>query len=186
MMKENVWFLIRYNNNHNYYPHVCFMSQKSMQNLPLHSKTETFLLFSLHDELFAVPVEQVHYILCLKNIIPIPDAPFYVHGVINHRGKVVPISDLRTMLRFPQLSYNPRTVVIILEEEGIRNGIVVDKVMEVININVSEIEEAPKWKEKEERIFHRIAHHNDKACLILELHHILQDIPSLLKKEHES
>ena len=142
---------------------------------------ETFLILSLHDELYAIPVDQVHYILCPKTIIPIPDAPFYVKGVINHRGKVVPISDLRMMLRFPLYSQG-RMIVVILEEDGVRNGIVVDKVLEVVAISKDQIEDAPKWND-EERLVHRIAHHNDKACLILELRHILKDIPQLLKSE---
>ena len=142
---------------------------------------ETFLILSLHDELYAIPVDQVHYILCPKSVIPIPDAPFYVKGVINHRGKVVPISDLRMMLRFPSHSKG-RTIVVILEEDGVRNGIVVDKVLEVVAISTDQIEDAPKWND-EERLVHRIAHHNGKACLILELRHILKDIPQLLKTE---
>lgn len=142
---------------------------------------ETFLILSLHNELYAIPVEQVHYILCPKTIIPIPDAPFYVKGVINHRGKVVPISCLRMMLRFPPHSKS-RTIVVILEEDAIRNGIVVDKVLEVVAISTDQIEDAPKWND-EDRLVHRIAHHDDKACLILELRHILKDIPKLLKSE---
>ena len=153
------------------------ITRNSVHPHHLQHPKEHFLLFSLQEECYAIPVEQVHHILCPTDIVPIPDAPFYVLGVIKHRGKVVPISDLRLMLGLTPLPFSARTVAIILEENGLRNGIIVDKVIEVIPIDQAEIEKSPEWFQGPQQLIRRIATHDKKTCLILELKDLLHSKP---------
>lgn len=106
------------------------------------------LTFALHGEVFAIDAEGVREILDLVPITEVPNAPEFANGLINVRGRVVPLTDLRVtfgMERTPPDS-NTRIVVIEIEHDGEPAivGILADKVYDVADIETSAIEEAPK------------------------------------------
>ncbi|WP_434358477.1 chemotaxis protein CheW [Parasalinivibrio latis] len=96
-----------------------------------------FLSFCLGDELYAVDIKKVEEIRVWENPTPIPKSPHYLCGVINLRGMIVPIMDLRSRFELGEAEYLPTTVVLILragEEAGNRTmGIVADAVSDVVN-----------------------------------------------------
>jgi purine-binding chemotaxis protein CheW len=79
----------------------------------------------------------------------VPQTPFFVKGVINLRGKVIPITDLRLKFDLAKMEYNDRTCIIVVEVEGqdriLQMGIVVDAVTEVLPVKADEIEPAPEF-----------------------------------------
>lgn len=101
------------------------------------------LTFSLGTEIYALPISCVTEIVGRQAITYIPDVPHYVRGVINLRGKVIPVIDVR--LRFGQLEreYDSRTCTIVVEVGGVCVGLIVDAVREVLNIEEEDVEAPP-------------------------------------------
>ena len=112
-----------------------------------------YLTFSLGNESYAIHVLKVREIIRLPDITPIPQMPDYVKGVINLRGKVIPVIDLRVRFRFPTAEFNERTclvVVCIRLPSGANGfmGLIVDVVEEVLNVNANDIEPTPDFGSK--------------------------------------
>lgn len=108
-----------------------------------------FLTFILNGEEYGVDILKVQGIQGWSKVTPIPNTPDFMLGVINLRGAVVPIVDLRKRFQLNDVSYGPTTVVIVVkvvDDEGERVvGLVVDAVSEVYNVNAKEIKPSPNF-----------------------------------------
>jgi purine-binding chemotaxis protein CheW len=108
-----------------------------------------YLSFSMDHEEYGIGILTVKEIIGMMRITPVPQTPDYVKGVINLRGKVIPVVDLRLRFGMNSNDYTERTCIIVVEiEHGSRTlqiGIVVDSVSEVLNIKGSDIEETPEF-----------------------------------------
>jgi purine-binding chemotaxis protein CheW len=100
----------------------------------------TYLTFHVDGEEYAVPVAHVTEIVRLQNIFAVPDVPKYIRGVINLRGKVIPLLDVRSRFGLAEAPYTDRTVVVVLELAETSTGLVVDSVSEVAEIPPDQIE----------------------------------------------
>lgn len=98
--------------------------------------------FEINDEEFGVDIQKVKEINRMVEVTRVPNAPEYVEGVINLRGKVIPIVDLRRRLEMPEKEYDKNTRIIVVELETKVIGFIVDSVSEVLRIK-KEITEAP-------------------------------------------
>ena len=111
-----------------------------------------YLTFALGQEEYGLPVLRVREIIKMMDITVVPQVPPYVKGVINLRGKVIPVVDLRRKFGFADMDYTDRTSIIVVEVTGaagaVMMGIVVDAVSEVLNIAADEIEETPDFGEQ--------------------------------------
>lgn len=112
-------------------------------------KTGKYLTFFLDQETYGLEVLKVKEIVGIVDITPVPNAPPYVKGVMNLRGKIIPVIDLRLKFGFPEREYTERTCIIVVESEQARGktltGIVVDSVSEVANISETDVEAAPDF-----------------------------------------
>jgi purine-binding chemotaxis protein CheW len=108
-----------------------------------------YLTFRLGREEFAIQVLKVREIMGIEEITAVPQTPSYVKGVINLRGKVIPVVDLRLKFGLPELEYTQRTCIIVIQvttgSTGTLMGIVVDGVSEVLNIAGGDIENTPEF-----------------------------------------
>ena len=111
--------------------------------------TAKYLTFTLSDESYGIGILKVKEIIGMMPITSVPKTPGFVKGVINLRGKVIPIIDLRLKFDMESKDYTERTCIIVVEIEGdeetVLIGIVVDSVSEVLNITVDQIENAPEF-----------------------------------------
>lgn len=103
-----------------------------------------FLTFFLHGEEYGLEILKVHEILGMLPITRIPRSPDYIRGVINLRGKVIPIMDLRTRFSMPAIETD-EGCIIVAQIHGVQIGMVVDKVSEVCNIAPHEVEDTPSF-----------------------------------------
>jgi purine-binding chemotaxis protein CheW len=94
----------------------------------------TYLTFVVDDEEYAVHVSHVTEIVRLQKSFAVPDVPDYIRGVINLRGKVIPLLDMRARFGLAEAAYTDRTVVVVLEVGETATGLVVDGVSEVAEI----------------------------------------------------
>jgi len=110
-----------------------------------------FLTFALGEEEYGIPIQSVKEINGIMDITIIPKMPKFMKGVINLRGKIIPVIDLRLKFALEELVYSQRTCIIVVEV-GIGDsakrlmGIVVDTVSEVVNILPTDIEEPPVFE----------------------------------------
>jgi purine-binding chemotaxis protein CheW len=112
-------------------------------------KTGKYLTFSLENEEYGIGILKVKEIIGMMPITSVPRTPDFVKGVINLRGKVIPVLDLRTKFEMEPIPYTERTCIIVVEIDSdtatLLIGIVVDAVSEVLNIREDEIEDTPKF-----------------------------------------
>jgi purine-binding chemotaxis protein CheW len=100
--------------------------------------------FSLGSEEYGVDISQVQEIIRMVEITHVPRAPHFMEGVINLRGQLIPIIDLRTRFGMPRADQTKSTRIVVTEIGSKRVGIVVDAVSEVLNIPLEQVENAPE------------------------------------------
>ncbi|WP_186431392.1 chemotaxis protein CheW [Clostridium sp. BSD9I1] len=105
-----------------------------------------YLTFSLGKETYGIEIKYVTEIIGLQVITEIPELPKYIKGIINLRGKVIPVMDIRLRFKKEALEYNDRTCVIVVDINDISIGLIVDSVAEVLTIPEVDIVEPPQMK----------------------------------------
>ncbi|MGD2150529.1 MAG: chemotaxis protein CheW [Desulfobacterales bacterium] len=108
-----------------------------------------YLTFTLADEEYGIGILKIKEIIGMMPITTVPQTPEFVKGVINLRGKVIPVIDLRLRFGMESMDYTDRTCIIVVEIQGtvdtVQIGIVVDSVSEVLNIKGQEVEDTPTF-----------------------------------------
>ena len=119
---------------------------------PVDPRAGKYLTFQLAGEEFGICVLRVREIMGLQQITAVPHTPAHIKGVINLRGKVVPIIDLRLKFGLPAAQYTQRSCIVVTQIQGesapASIGIIVDGVSEVLNLTESEIEDTPDFGEE--------------------------------------
>ncbi|MDH3326652.1 MAG: chemotaxis protein CheW [Gammaproteobacteria bacterium] len=124
-------------------------AQPSEIDLGLNAEADQYLTFIMADEEYGVDILRVQEIRGWEHVTPVPNTPKYIKGVINLRGTIVPLVDLRERFSVESIPYGPTTVVIVLKVVGDEKerimGIVVDAVADVYNIEEEKIKPAPDF-----------------------------------------
>ena len=120
-----------------------------MRASSLDQRTGKYLTFLLGREEFAIQVLKVREIMGIQDITAVPQTPMYVKGVINLRGKVIPVVDLRLKFGMSEMEYTQRTCIIVVQVQSagvvLHTGIIVDAVSEVLNLAAADIEDTPDF-----------------------------------------
>ena len=116
------------------------------------NKDGKYLTFTLAKEEYGIGILKIKEIIGMIPITSVPQTPEFIKGVINLRGKVIPVMDLRLRFGMDTIEFTERTCIIVVEIEGLSGtviiGIVVDSVSEVLNIKGDGIEDAPTFGAK--------------------------------------
>jgi purine-binding chemotaxis protein CheW len=111
-----------------------------------------YLTFSLAGEEYGIGILKIREIIGMLPVTAVPETPHFVKGVINLRGKVIPVIDLRLRFGMAEIDYTERTCIIVVEIRSsgtvVPTGIVVDGVSEVLNIKAGDIEDTPTFGTK--------------------------------------
>ena len=142
------------------------------------SGEDQYLTFILAGEEYGVDILRVQEIRGWGPVTPIPNTPGYIKGVINLRGSIVPIVDLRERFGLEAVTYGPTTVVIVLkvfhETRDRVMGVVVDAVSDVYNIRPDELKPAPDFGESATiEYVHGLGAVEDKMIIVLDIDHLL-------------
>lgn len=137
-----------------------------------------YLIFHLGKEEFGVQVLKVREIMGLQDITSVPQVPAFIKGVINLRGKVIPVMDLRLKFGLDTAEYTQRTCIVVLEvvlqSGAILMGAIVDGVSEVVNLQESEIEDTPDFGDQAELPYVLgMAKVKGKVKILLDIDHVL-------------
>ncbi|TGM47838.1 purine-binding chemotaxis protein CheW [Leptospira biflexa] len=147
---------------------------------------DLYLCFSLEGRFYAFEVRYLTEILALPAITTIPGTADFLKGVINIRGKIIPVMDVRLRFDMPFQPYHERTCVLLVELEGHPLGLIVDKVNDVVKIPQENIDIAPKIGEsKSSRFIYATGRVGDSVKILINLQRLLtqaesymiQDIP---------
>lgn len=106
-----------------------------------------YLTFLLADEEYAVEILKVQEIIQMQKVTPVPGSPSFIRGVINLRGKVIPVVELREKFSMKQLNDTDKTVIIVMmiekSDSTVTMGIIIDDVKEVLDLSADSIEQTP-------------------------------------------
>ena len=122
------------------------MSNSTLQSDPAVTRQGKYLTFALGKEEYGLEILKVREIIGYMAITPVPRVPFYIKGVINLRGQVIPVVDLRTKLGMEECDITDQTCIIVVEVQQANTqftaGIIVDHVQEVLDIQAESIDES--------------------------------------------
>ena len=116
------------------------MRQSTSTVGPKQEAGRKFLTFFLEDEEYGIEILKVQEIIGMMSVTPVPRTPAFVRGVINLRGKVIPIIDLRLKFAMPAVAQTEESCIIVVRAQAVAMGIVVDKVSEVLDIATEDID----------------------------------------------
>lgn len=140
----------------------------------LAAKEGKYLTFALGHEEYGLEILQVREIIGLMEITAVPEVPEYVKGVINLRGKIIPVIDLRLKFEMQRVDYSNETCIIVLNVNSNLIGIIVDRVCEVLDIAQDSIEPPPNFGSKTHTDFITgIGKIGDKVKILLDIERIL-------------
>ena len=133
-----------------------------------------FLTFILDDEIYGIEILKAREIIGLMDITSVPQTPDYMKGVINLRGKVIPVIDLRMKFSMHEEEHTQETCVIVVEVNNTSIGIIVDSVSEVSDIGGGEIEDPPKFGQNIDTSFIMgLGKVKDKIIILLDIDAVL-------------
>ena len=146
------------------------------QRIGLTSDGSQFLTFNLGDEFYGVDILRVQEIKGYTAVTKIPNTPAHIKGVLNLRGTIVPIVELRTKFSLPTIEYTAFTVIIVVVVRDKVMGLVVDSVSDVLNIDAKDIQPPPKFGDKVDVSFiNGIGKSGDKLVSLLDIDRLLLD-----------
>lgn len=148
------------------------------ENLEIEEDTQKsrYLTFSIGKETYGVEIKYVIEIIGIQTITEIPELPEYIKGIINLRGKIIPVMDVRLRFKKEPIEYNDRTCVIIVDINDTSIGLIVDKVAEVIIIPDQDIVEPPQMnKGSKNRYIKNMGKVGDDVKLLLDCERLLTE-----------
>lgn len=135
-----------------------------------------YLTFALGAESYGAPIGKVREIIRLTEITLVPQMPSYVRGVINLRGKIIPVIDLRMRFGFTNTKTTERTCIVVVQLAGehgpIISGMIVDAVKDVVNFAATEIDPTPDFGGEQIDCVAGIARHKEMPVTLLSLERV--------------
>ncbi len=150
--------------------------QKDMPGEVEDTQHGRFLMFALGKEDFGIEIKFVTEIIGMQPIMTLPEVPEYIKGVINLRGKIIPVIDIRLKFKKEPIDYTDRTCIIVIDADDLSVGLIVDNVAEVISIDDENIVPPPSAQTGAyNRYMQGIGKTGDKISLLLDCRKLFMD-----------
>ena len=134
-----------------------------------------FVVFNLDDKIFGVDVKKVQEVIKIDEINSIPNSMAYMKGVIDLRDTIIPIVDLRLKFNLEEKKHDKDTSVLITEIFGFLIGLVIDSVLDVVNIEISDIYHIPDLGlQLSEEVVQGVGKHNGEQIIVLNVNNIFK------------
>ena len=138
------------------------------------TQKDKYLTFHLADEDYGIEIRYVIEIIGIQKITDVPDMPSFIRGVINLRGKVIPVMDIRARFNLPDRGYDDRTCIVVVNDSETDVGLVLDEVSEVADIPEANVESPPKTgKAGGSRYIQGMGKINKDVKILLDVHKLL-------------
>lgn len=139
--------------------------------------------FRVGKEHFAAPIANIQEIIRLTNIVTIPKSPMFIEGVINLRGKVIPVIDLKKRFDMGAVEVSPTAKIIVAEILKFHVGLIVDEVKEVVHSDMTNFEKTPSLVANVDQKFIKgLLKQDDKMMIVLDLENVISDEEILMLK----
>jgi purine-binding chemotaxis protein CheW len=149
---------------------------KSIADLDEDSMKGRFLTFLIGFETFGIEIRNVMEIVVLQPITRLPETPDYIKGIVNLRGRIIPVLDARLRFKKPWAEYNDRTCIIVIEFRDTMVGLIVDSVSEVLTIPDEEIALKPEISSGDNRGYvNKIGKIGGQVVLLLDCEKLLNE-----------
>lgn len=150
------------------------------ENLVVQDEEDTqkgkYLTFTLGEEQYGLEIKYVIEIIGIQEITVVPELPEYIKGIINLRGQIIPVMDVRLRFGKPFKEYNDRTCVIVVDIKGVSVGLIVDTVSEVYSIKDEDVVAPPDLtKGLSNRYIKGIGKGSSKVKLLIDCERLLND-----------
>lgn len=142
------------------------------------TQKDKYVTFMSGDEYFGLKIEYVNEIIVLQDITAIPESEDYIEGLINLRGKIIPVIDVRLRFNQEPFEYNDRTCIIVINVQSTVVGLIVEQIAEVVEISEDNLLPAPSIKHEEssrDRYVYAIGKVDGKVKLLLDPERLLND-----------
>lgn len=151
------------------------MSMSSAESGGTTQRAGKYLTFFLRAEEYGIQILKVQEIIGLLPITVVPSTPSFVIGVVNLRGKIVPILDLRQKLGMPSFEPSAETCIVVVKARNVEVGVVVDRVREVVDIKSEDLEPAPDFgNDRDQGYLLGIGKAHGKVKLLLNIERVLE------------
>jgi len=152
------------------------------------TQKDKYLIFSIGNQHYGIEIKYVIEIIGIEPITEVPELPSYIKGVINLRGKIIPVMDVRIKFKKEEKEYDDRTCIIVVEIGSICIGLIIDRVLEVANIDEKDISPPPKTssnKENANKYIKGIGKIQNEVRLLIDCYKLLEEdeIEELKEKE---
>jgi purine-binding chemotaxis protein CheW len=144
-----------------------------------------FLTFHLAEEDYGIAICYVTEIIGIQKITVVPDMPRYIRGVINLRGRVIPVMDVRMRFNLPSREYDDRTCIIVVNIDDKAIGLVVDKVNEVADIPDAQIEPPPRAGQREANYILGIGKIEDEVKILLDITRLVYEAEVVSRNDED-
>lgn len=134
-----------------------------------------FLTFLLEQEFYGLEIKYVTEIIGIQHITEVPEVPEYIRGIINLRGKIIPVMDVRLRFKKPFRQYNDRTCIIVVDVKDLAVGLIVDSVSEVLTITDENIVPPPDMSKGGNQYVMGIGKGGSEVKLLLNCDKLLHD-----------
>lgn len=139
------------------------------------TQKDRYLTFQTGSEVYGIEIKYVTEIIGIQPITEIPELPDYMKGIINLRGKIIPVMDIRLRFKKAPREYNDRTCVIVIDINALSIGLIVDSVAEVLTIPEEDIVSPPDVKGGKSHFMKGIGKAGNEVKLILDCEHLLNE-----------
>lgn len=147
-----------------------------IENIEEDTQEKKYLTFFIENQLYGITISDVVQIAGMQEITEVPEFPVYAKGVINLRGSIIPVIDIRLRLRKEEMAYSERQCIIITNINDLYMGFIVDSVNEVIDINDDDMSDPPKMgSDYVNTYITGIAKLKDNIVLLIDLKKILNE-----------
>jgi purine-binding chemotaxis protein CheW len=148
--------------------------EEAMIDAEVDSQKDKYLTFAIDKEIYGIDICYIREIISLKKIDSLPDCPEYLKGIINLRGNIVPVLDMRLRLKLESIIYTDRTCIVITKVHDVMIGLIVDGVSEVVTIEESMIVPPPQVSKY--RFISGIGKIESSVRLLLDCNQLFSDI----------
>jgi purine-binding chemotaxis protein CheW len=163
------------------------METAAMSESEASSTTGQYLTFALGDEQYGVELLKVQEIKGYSPVTPIPNTPAHIKGVLNLRGSVVPVLDLRTRFGMEQIEYTKFNVIIVINIGSRVIGLLVDSVSDVLNVGPGDLRPVPDFGSRTDtRFISGMASAGDKIAVLLRIESLLNEADLAVAEQVEA
>lgn len=142
---------------------------------------DRYLLFCIADTLYGVSLALVLEIIQIQSITTLPYMDSYVKGIINLRGKVVPVVDVRTKIKLPEKPYDSETCIVVVEIQNMHIGLIVDSVCEVVTVESDQLATPPDVGDTTSRYLSSVSEAGGRVILNIDFDRFFQNDIEFLK-----